>query len=86
MTAGRFAHSTVEQCAEIADVCVSARQPELISALMLDGTRPEDVRQLLAKPTICAAQFDAEQLNPQALEEAECFSFASLSGEVEFTR
>jgi len=88
MTARRFTHLSVEQCAEIADVCIAARQQELISAFIRDGTDPEYVRQLLAKPTTCAAKFKAEQLNTQTSEAAtaERFSFASLSGEAEITR
>jgi len=79
---------SVEQCAEIADVCNAARQHELISAFIRDDTHPEDVRRLLAKPTTCAVQFNAEQLNMQALEaaSAERFCFASLSGDVQIMR
>jgi len=88
MTARRFAYLNVEQCAAIADVCVAARRPELISTLIRHGIHPDDARRLLTKPTTCAAPFNAEQLNPQALEEdsAERFSFASLNGEREITR
>ena len=75
MTARQSTHLSAEQCAEIADVCIAARQPRLISGFIRDGTRPEDVRQLLAK------------LNIQASEAAAAgrFSFASLSGEAEIT-
>jgi hypothetical protein len=88
MTARRFTHLTVEQCAEMADVCVAARRPELISAFIRCGAHPEDARRLLAAPTTNAEPFNPEQLNPQSLEKlvAERFSFASLSGEREITR
>jgi len=88
MTARRFAHLSVEQCAEIADMCNAARRQELISAFIRDGAHPEYVRELLAEPTTCAAKFNAEQLNTQRSEAAaaERFSFASLSGEAEITR
>jgi hypothetical protein len=88
MTERQFPDLTVEQCAEIADVCVAARRSELISAFIRDGTHPEDVRQLLAKQVTFDRSSNAEQLNRQALEEAAVkrFSFASLSGEAEITR
>jgi len=88
MTERRPTHLSVEQCAEIADVCNAARQHEFISAFIRDDTHPEDVRRLLAKPTTYAAPFNAEQLNMQALgaAAAERFCFASLSGEAEITR
>jgi len=88
MTARRFTYLSVEQCAAIADLCVAARRPELISALIRNGIHPDDARRLLTKPTTYAAPFNAEQLNPQALEEAfaERFSFASLNGEPEIKR
>lgn len=88
MTARRFTHLTVEQCAEMADLCIAARRPELISAFIRYGTHPEDARRLLAKPTTHAELLKPEQLKPRALEEpvAEHFSFASLSGEGEITR
>jgi hypothetical protein len=87
MAARRSTHLSIGQCAEIADVCTAARQPELISAFIRDGICPEDVRQMLAKPTTCSAQFNAKPLNMQALEEAaaERFCFASLAGEAEIT-
>jgi hypothetical protein len=88
MPARRFTHLTVEQCAEMADVCVAASRPELISGFIRCGTHPEEARRLLAKPTTYAEPSNPEQLNPQALEEAVAkrFSFASLSGEGEITR
>jgi len=88
MTARRFTHLNVEQCAEIADACIAARQHELISSFIRSGTPPENVRQLLAKPTTCAAQFNAKRLHMQASKApaTERFSFASLSGEAEITR
>jgi hypothetical protein len=75
MTTRRSTRLSVEQCAEIADVCIAARHPGLISTFIRDGTCPKDVRQLLAK------------LNMQGSEavSAERFSFASLSGEEEIT-
>lgn len=88
MTARQTTHLSVEQCAEIADLCIASRQPELISAFIRDGTRPEDVRQLLAKPTTCRARFNVEHPNMQTLDQAapDRFCFASLSGETEITR
>jgi hypothetical protein len=88
MTARRPTHLSIEQCAEIADVCIAAHRPELISAFIRHGTRPEDVRQLVARPTSCATQFNAEKQNMQVSKEAavERFSFASLSGEAEIAQ
>jgi hypothetical protein len=88
MTARRSTHLSIEQCAEIADVCIAAHRPELISAFIRDGTLPGDVRQLVARPTTCATQFTAEQQNMQVSKETgvERFSFASLSGEAEIAQ
>jgi hypothetical protein len=88
MTAKRFTHLTVEQCAEMADMCVAASRPELISAFIRYGTHPEDARRLLAKPATYTEPFNAKQLNLERSDEsvAERFSFPSLSGEAEITR
>jgi hypothetical protein len=88
MTARRFTHLTVEQCAEMADMCVAASRPELISAFIRYGTHPEDARRLLAKPTAYTEPFNPGQHNAERSEEAVAgrFSFASLSGEAEIMR
>jgi len=88
MIARRFTRLTVEQCAEIADMCIAARRPEFISAFIRHGTHPKDAQCVLTKPSPYTEPFNPKQLNPEQSEEAvtERFSFASLSGEAEITR
>jgi len=66
---------------------MAARQHKFISAFLRDGTRPEDVRQLLAKPTTYAAQSNPEHLSCRRWKQLpERFNLASRSGEAEITQ
>jgi hypothetical protein len=68
-----FTHLDAEMCAQIADVCVTAGRPELISAYIREGIHPREVKRLLAKPAISAAPLETGLLSstePEAAAQA----------------